>query len=142
MEMNEQVWNMMQNRMGYTDEEMNHFKSDPRNVDVVGKFAAHMNKTVVAEVVESHGCFSEHRVGDKFHLDIAGNVLSARCPERVCVHALASVSPAVFTMAELILAGIDPNDMRFKRVGCPDVGLRCGGWGRIVMEVRVQDEVG
>ena len=142
MEMNEQVWELLQNRLGYTGEEMTQFRSDPRNVDVIGKFMAHMNKTVVAEVVESHGCFSQHKVGDTFHLDIAGNVLSAKCPERVCVHALSSLSPAVITMGELILAGVDPNEMRFKRVGCPDVGLQCGGWGRVVMEVKVHDEVG
>jgi hypothetical protein len=29
--------------------------------------------------------------------------------------------------------------MRFKRFGCPDVGVRCGGWGHIVMEVKVED---
>ena len=29
--------------------------------------------------------------------------------------------------------------MRFNRVGCFDVGVRCGGWGRIVFEVRMED---
>jgi hypothetical protein len=29
--------------------------------------------------------------------------------------------------------------MRFKRAACFDVGLECGGWGRIVMEISVED---
>ena len=35
--------------------------------------------------------------------------------------------------------GVDPNETRFKRVGCFDVGVRCGGWGHIVMELKVED---
>jgi hypothetical protein len=29
--------------------------------------------------------------------------------------------------------------MRFRRVGCFDVGVRCGGWGHIVMELKMED---
>jgi hypothetical protein len=29
--------------------------------------------------------------------------------------------------------------MRFKRAGCFDVGVQCGGWGRIVIELSVED---
>jgi hypothetical protein len=24
--------------------------------------------------------------------------------------------------------------MRFKRVGCIDIGIQCGGWGRVIMD--------
>jgi len=48
--------------------------------------------------------------------------------------------PQLIAMAhELFYAGVDPNEMRFKRTGCSDVGIQCGGWGRIVMEVKVED---
>ena len=39
---------------------------------------------------------------------------------------------------ELFMAGVDPNEMIFNRAGCWDVGVRCGGWGNIVMEIRVE----
>jgi len=29
--------------------------------------------------------------------------------------------------------------MRFKRAGCFDIGLKCGGWGKCVMEIKVVD---
>ena len=46
----------------------------------------------------------------------------------------------VFTANEMLFAGIDPKTIRFKRAGCFDVGLECGGWGRIVLELRVEDK--
>jgi uncharacterized repeat protein (TIGR04076 family) len=139
MKMENEVWEVVQKQLGYSDEEMGHFKSDPRNVDVLMKAPELMNKTIVAEVVESHGCNSQHKVGDKFYLDGAGNLISKLCPNRMCVYAVSALKPAVFAMNELLYAGVDANEMRFKRTGCFDVGLACGGWGRIVMEVRMED---
>ena len=37
------------------------------------------------------------------------------------------------------MPGADPNAMRFNRTGCTDVGLECGGWGRIVLEISVEE---
>ena len=139
MNVNEQVWEFAQQQLGYTDEEMALFKSDPRNAHVLSKIPEIMNKIVVAEVVESHGCNSRHKKGDMLYLDAAGNLLAGRCPERVCTGAVSALATPVFTAAEFLLAGVDPNEMKFKRVGCPDVGLHCGGWGRIVMEIRIED---
>jgi len=48
-------------------------------------------------------------------------------------------SPCVYVANELYYAGVDPNETRFKRVRCFDVGVRCGGWGNIVMELKVED---
>jgi uncharacterized repeat protein (TIGR04076 family) len=139
MKVDEQLWEMVQKQLGYTDEEMNLFKQDPRNSEVLSKIPESINKRIVAEVVESHGCLSQHNNGDRFVLDAAGNLLSSMCPERMCSGAVSVLATPVFTAAEFLLAGVDPNEMKFKRVGCPDVGLHCGGWGRIVMEIRVED---
>jgi hypothetical protein len=61
--------------------------TDPRNLDVLSKAPSLMDKTIILKVVESHGCNSNHKVGDKFYFD---------------------------------------------------VGLECGGWGRIVLELSVE----
>jgi hypothetical protein len=53
----------MQAHLGYTDEEAGLFMENPRNADVLSKAEALMNKTIVFEVVESHGCASQHKVG-------------------------------------------------------------------------------
>jgi uncharacterized repeat protein (TIGR04076 family) len=94
---------------------------------------------MIAEVVESHGCNSQHKIGDKIHFDSAGNLLTALCPKRICVYALSAITPQIFTATEFLYAGVDPNQMRFKRAACFDVGLECGGWGRVVLEIRVED---
>lgn len=139
MENNDPIWEIMQKHLGYSDEEMKKFRENPRNKDVLSKGPALMNKTIIAEVVESHGCNSQHKVGDKLYFDGAGNLLTKLCPKRICIYALASIAPLIFTSNELLYAGVDPNEMRFKRTGCFDVGVECGGWGHIVMELKVEE---
>jgi len=139
MKVDESAWNAFQKHVGYTDEEMKEFRENPRNEDVLSKGPALMNKTIVVEVVKSHGCNSQHKEGDKFYFDGAGNLITKLCPKRICIYALSSMATAIFASNELFYAGVDPNEMRFKRAGCFDVGVKCGGWGNIVMEIRVED---
>ncbi len=139
MTLDDRMREVYRNHFGYDDEEVRAFMESPRNQDVLAKGAALMEKTIVVEVVESHGCNSQHRVGDKIYFDGAGNLLTKLCPRKICIYALAPMDKMVFAVNELFYAGVDPNEMRFKRGGCFDVGLKCGGWGHIVMEVKVQD---
>ncbi|MES9946434.1 MAG: hypothetical protein ABW080_15895 [Candidatus Thiodiazotropha sp.] len=132
-------WKFIKKRLGYSDDEMRTFRANPCNEKVLDKAPELQKKTIVAEVVESHGCNSEHAVGDKFYFDAAGNLLTKHGPSKICVYALNAISMQVFAAGELMLAGADPNQMRFKHAACFDVGLECGGWGRIVMEIRVVD---
>lgn len=139
MEISQQTWDLVQNRLGYTDEEMKLFRDNPRNADILSRVPELMNKTIIVEVVESHGCNSQHKVGDEFYFDSAGDLITKLNPKRICVYALGSMVALIFTSNEFLYAGVDPNEMRFKRAGCIDVGLQCGGWGKIVMEIRVED---
>jgi uncharacterized repeat protein (TIGR04076 family) len=132
-------WKFIKKRLGYTDEQMKSFRENPRNADVLSKAPQVLKKTIIVEVMDSHGCNSQHRVGDKFYFDGSGNLLTERCPKRICVYALNAIMPQVFAATELFYAGVDPNEMRFKRAACFDVGLECGGWGRIVMEIKMED---
>ncbi len=132
-------WNVVKSRLGYTDEEMKAFRENPRNEDVLDKAPALLDKTVVLTVVASHGCNSGHKVGDRLCFDGAGNLLTQRSPKKVCVYALNAAAPLIYASSELFYAGVDPNEMRFRRAGCIDVGVRCGGWGRVVLELSVED---
>ncbi|NTW16499.1 MAG: TIGR04076 family protein [Syntrophaceae bacterium] len=134
-----QKWQIMQNRLGYNDEEMRKFRDNPRNEDILSRVPELINKTIIAEVVDSHGCNSQHKVGDKFYFDSAGNLLTALSPKRICVYALSVITLQIFAATEFLYAGVDPNQMRFKRAACFDVGIACGGWGRVVLEIRVED---
>lgn len=132
-------WKVMKTHLGYTDEEMRMFRENPRNEDVLSKAPALVDKTIVLEVVESHGCNSRHKPGDKFYFDGAGNLLTNRCPKKICIYALNAATGMIFASNELFYAGVDPNEMRFRRAACFDVGVRCGGWGRIVLELSMKD---
>jgi uncharacterized repeat protein (TIGR04076 family) len=139
MQISEDVWKFFQQHLGYSDEEIKKFKENPRNADVISKAPALMNKTIVLEVVDSHGCNSQHKVGDRFYFDGSGNLMTKLCPKRVCFGALHSMPTLIYAAHELFYAGANPNEMRFNRIGCVDVGVDCGGWGHIVMEIRVED---
>ena len=139
MAVDERMWRVVQKHLRYSDEELKKFRENPRNEEVLAKSAALMNKTIILEVVESHGCNSRYKVGDKLYFDGAGNLLTELCPKKVCAYSLSSALMLVFAANEMIYAGVDPNEIRFKRVGCFDVGLQCGGWGRVVLELRVED---
>jgi len=142
VEVDESVWQFMKKHLSYNDEEMKKFRENPRNVDVLAKAPELLNKTIVVEVVESKGCNSQHKVGDKFIFDGVGNLLTKKNPKRICIYALAPLAQAIFAINELIYAGVDPKEIRFKRAGCFDVGIDCGGWGHIVMEVRIEKRKG
>lgn len=139
MKINERLWGYVQERLGYSDDEMAAFRAQPRNTDVLSRGLAQRKKTIVLEVVEAHGCNSGHAAGDRFYFDVQGNLLTAHSPERVCVHALGAMATLIYAAQELIYAGVDPNAMRFNRISCPDVGLACGGWGRVVLEIGLVD---
>jgi hypothetical protein len=135
----EGIWSVMQERLGYTDEELELFKKDPRNAKVLATGMEMAQKTIVFEVVESHGCNSQHRVGTKFFFTGDGNLITKMSPSRVCAFVMPIMTQAIFAIHELWYAGADPNELRFKRGGCFDVGVRCGGWGHVVLEASVMD---
>ncbi|MFW9828014.1 MAG: hypothetical protein ACFFEY_10500 [Candidatus Thorarchaeota archaeon] len=138
--MSKKIQDFIKSHLGYTDEEMELWLQNPRNQEALFKIPGLLQKTIVIEVVESRGCSSLHKIGDKFYFDGPGNLLTKLNPKRICIYALSEMERLVFAAQELFYAGIDPNEMRIKRVGCFDVGLKCGGWGRIILELKFEDK--
>jgi len=132
------VSKLLKKRLGYTDEEMDKFKENPRNMEIVSKVPKLMKKKLVLEVVESHGCNSRHGVGDRFVFDAFGNLDTRQCPDQVCLFLIGNAQPLIYAGMELLLAGADPNRMGFNKMGCVDVGLECGGWGKVVVELKAE----
>jgi len=130
------MWKIIKKRLGYTDEEMEKFKADPRNERVVSKIPGLIKKKLVLEVVESSGCNSQHKEGDRFVFDAFGNLQTRQCPDQVCVFLLGGAQNLLYAGMELLFAGADPNEMIFSRTSCVDVGLECGGWGKVIVEIK------
>ncbi len=138
MAVDENTWKFYQDLLGYSDEDLEKFKQNRTNEDIISKAPALMERTIIFEVVASHGCASQHRVGDKFYFDGSGNLLTKLAPKRVCMSALTAMAPLISSATELCYAGVDSNEMRFKRTACHDVGLECGGWGQVAFEMKVE----
>jgi uncharacterized repeat protein (TIGR04076 family) len=137
----ERLMKIIQKRFGYNDQEIETFCNDSRNIELLSRSKEFADKYIVLKVVKSKGCNSNHKVGDKFYFDYAGNILTGLCPSKICGYALNNALMMVFTANEMIYSGIDPNDIRFKRSSCFDVGIECGGWGRIVLELGVEEKI-
>jgi len=134
----EEIWRRFQKHMGYTDEEMEIFRSDPEKVKMVTQTPEFVKCRVVAEVIESHGCYAQHQVGDRFVMTAGGELIAEECPKRMCVFALGPVSNILPAIYERLIAKSDPNYERFQIVQCTDVGLEKGGWGKVLMKVYVE----
>ncbi|MBD3194990.1 MAG: hypothetical protein GF317_08050 [Candidatus Lokiarchaeota archaeon] len=137
MEINEELKESLMERMDYSSEELDTFLNNPRNKKVLAKSLNLLGKTIIFEVVESHGCNTLHKVGDKFYFDGAGNLLTKLSPKKICIYALAELDKLIFASNELLYAGVDPNEIVFDKASCFDVGLKCGGWGQIIMKISV-----
>jgi uncharacterized repeat protein (TIGR04076 family) len=139
VEIPDQMWALIQQHLGYDDEEMALFRADPRNAKVLAAAPEMRRKTIVFEVVKSQGCNSQHQVGTRFFFTGDGNLITSMAPKRVCAFALPVMTQIIFTMQDLWYAGVDPNEACFRRASCFDVGVRCGGWGNVVVEAKVMD---
>jgi len=134
----EEIWRRFQKHMGYTDEEMQIFRSDPEKVKMVTQTPEFVKCKVIAEVIESHGCYAQHKVGDRFVMSASGELITEECPKRMCISALAQVSNVVPAIYERLISKSDPNFERSNIVQCTDIGLDKGGWGKILMKVYVE----
>ncbi|THB76772.1 MAG: hypothetical protein D6B25_09005 [Desulfobulbaceae bacterium] len=138
-ELDERLYKIIGKRFGYSENDLALFKDNPRNSELIGRANELAKTQFVLEVVESKGCNSNHKVGDKFYFDYAGNILTTLCPPKICGYSLNSAMMMIFTANEMLYAGVDPNEIRFKRASCFDVGIECGGWGRIVLELKIEE---
>jgi len=134
----EEIWNRFQQHMGYTDEEMRIFRSDPMKVRMVTETPEFVKCRVIAEVIESHGCHAHHKVGDRFVMTAGGQLITEACPKRMCMFALGPVSHQLSAIYERLISKSDPEFKQFNIVQCADVGLDKGGWGKILMKVYVE----
>jgi len=133
----EEIWKRFQKHMGYTDEEMRIFRSDPEKVRMVTETPEFVKCRVIAEVIESQGCHAGHKVGDRFVMTAGGQLIAEACPKRMCLFALGPVAGLLPAIYERIITRSDPGFERSNIVQCTDVGLDKGGWGKVLMKVYV-----
>ena len=131
----EQLIRIIQKRLGLEDSEFNTIESNPRFQRLFDNALEASRYRLVAKVIESKGCHSGHRVGQKIYFDSTGNLLTRESPERVCAFLFPNLLLLVNAFFENLMNGRDPNEVIFNRTGCFDVGSTCGGWGHVVLEM-------
>jgi hypothetical protein len=134
----EQLAGIIQRRLGLEDQEFSIVRENPKFQRLFENAVKGARYRLVAEVVESKGCHSGHVKGQKLVFDSAANLLTRECPERVCAFLMPHVTVLINAFFENLMNGRDPNEVMFNRTGCFDVGHACGGWGRVVVEMRAE----
>ena len=128
-------WAAFAQSMGYSDEELTAFRSRPNNEYVVRNAHLLDRWWIVAEAIEAHGCAAGHKVGEKIYFSAGGVLETEKNPGRICISVLATLATSVALFQERIIAGLDPAPYLYRRVGCVDVGVHCGGWGHVSFEL-------
>jgi uncharacterized repeat protein (TIGR04076 family) len=128
-------WKKFQDAQGYTNAEIDKYRSNPRYVKAMENAPMFMTHNIIVEVVEAHNCNAGHKVGDKFVLTGNGYLLAEESPKYMCIHALGAFFPYVYAMWDRFYENLDPNGMLFDLVHCPDVGCEKGGWGELIMRM-------
>src|SRR4030043_425315 len=134
----QEIWRRFQKHMGYTDEEMKIFQSDPEKVKMVTQTPDFVKSRIIAEVIHSQGCHARHKVGDRFVMTAGGQLIAEECPKRMCLFALGPVSNQLPAVYERLISKSDPKMANYNIVQCTDIGLDKGGWGKILMKVFVE----
>jgi hypothetical protein len=131
------IWRRLQEVLRYSDEEMETFKANPKFVKMMNTPAFRTHK-IVAEVVSSRGCLCQHLAGQRIVLSGNGALLRDECPPIMCLGIVAQLPPVISAVWERFAAGLDPNGILIDTIGCSDVGVECGGWGRVIAKIRVE----
>jgi uncharacterized repeat protein (TIGR04076 family) len=126
-------------RVGYTDSEIDKLHEGGHRIRHIGRLSeAASLYSIEAEIVESRHCNSGHEKGQKFILDVDGNLITKLCPKKMCVYLISQLAIPVALINERLSEGHDPNDFHFMRyVRCPDVGVECLGYGQVMLKVEV-----
>ena len=136
----EELWKGLQQHLGYSDEEMKRFRNDPKKA----RTALFMpqpemrNSTLVFEVVKSHGCAEGMKVGDKLYFTGCG-LLDVKRSSPWCAFALSHISTFALIAQNMILQGVDPNEMYTQYSSCLDCGSEFG-WGQVAIKAYVVKE--
>ena len=135
----DKIFRRYADRVGYGDAERETIQEgDPRlrHIDRLARVAARYS--IAAEVVKARHCNSGYRVGDRFILDVDGNFLTKLCPPRLCVYLVSQLAVPVALINERLGEGLAPGPFHFMhQVRCLDVGVECGGYGEVMLEIKV-----
>ena len=87
------------------------------------------------EMVKTNRCTVGWKQGDCIYFDSLGMLMKRKCPKSICPHAIASVSPVIYSCLDRMGRGADPSKMQVAFVSCTDPGFDHKGLGNNLMKV-------
>lgn len=121
-------------RVGYTDDQFEMFRKHAFPYKILQTKAIEnvLRTNVMFEVVESRNCNIQHKVGDQFYFNAEGYMLAHKCPEKICPFLMPVFARMMWLVMERCYEGLDPRPT-FYFGDCDDVGVECGGMGKVVL---------
>jgi uncharacterized repeat protein (TIGR04076 family) len=137
-QVDDSVWRAVQERLEYTDAQLETFKKRAFSRKILSPETIEklLRTNVVFEVVESRSCNIGHKVGDQFPFNAEGYLLAHRCPEKICPFIMPVMTRMMWLVMERIYEGVDPRPT-FYFGDCEDVGVECGGLGKVRLETKI-----
>ena len=127
----------LQQVMGYSDEQMKSFLQNPRNQKILSRQGDIAQVNIVFEIVKAEGCIVGHKVGQKFIVAKGGALDMKNSAPFLCPFLMPPITRLTWVIQERVWEGLDPQPL-FAMGQCDDVGHDCGGFGRVVMEARIE----
>lgn len=126
-------------RVGYSHLELERLHEEGHRIRHLKRIAkAAPLYSIEVEVVQSRHCNSGHKRGQKFVMDVDGNLIAKHCPKKMCVYLISQLTVPVALINERLSEGHDPDGFHFMRYArCPDTGVECLGYGEVMVKVRV-----
>ena len=135
----EEFWKGIQQHMGYSDEELEHIKKYKfAKILPIMPSPTIQGKTMVIEVVQSHGCAEGMKPGDKLYFIGCSNLDPTRS-SRWCAYNMSHICNFTNLCHNMLLQGLDPNEMYTNHFSCMDCGSTLG-LGLVISKVTVIDE--
>jgi uncharacterized repeat protein (TIGR04076 family) len=139
MAVNEKVLEAMKERLGYNGAEWEMWLKEPKNLELVTRVEEFSNCRMVAEVIKGRACAVGHKVGDKLIFNGLGAFIRKEPQGEVCAGILVPLLPLVCSVFYGLLGGVDVQKLLlFPKISCVDVGVENGGWGKVIVELRVE----
>ena len=133
---NDAMWKHLQNMMGYSDQELETFKHQPRTQKIITRLENITKVAVVFEVKKVKGCIAGHKPGDFFLFPNGGSMDTKNSSPNLCPFLMPPMTRMMWILQERVWEDLDPLPL-YNAGHCDDVGLDCNGWGKVVIEARI-----
>lgn len=139
MSLKDEVIQRFCKRVGYNESEAVKFLEGGHRVRQVKRLSEVASLySVEAKVIRARHCNTGYQVGERFILDVDGNLVNKFCPKRMCIYLLSQFAIPVAQINERLSESLEPNDFHFMRyVRCPDAGVECLGYGEVMVSIKV-----